>query len=150
MATIEEAIYALLTADAGVGQLLSTRIYPQAIPQDAALPAVAYQRISGPRILAHDGPTGMARARIQITVQGTMYSSAKGVAEAIRQALDGYKGPVVVGSEAVEIEVASLANEIDGYEFETAGEVIRLDFVILYNGESVGSLLSVGTGYLEV
>ena len=132
MATIEEAIYAHLTGNSGVAALVSTRIYPLTIPQDIALPAIAYQRISGPRIAAHDGPTGVARARIQITCQAPTYAAAKGLAMAVRQALDTFSGEVTVSGNKVMVEAAMLANEWDGYEVVTGQSTVRVDFQILY------------------
>jgi hypothetical protein len=133
MATIEEAIYSHLIADAGVSALVSTRVYPLTIPQDIALPAIAYQRISGPRIAAHDGPTGLARARIQVTCQASTYTAAKGLAMEVRQALDGFRGSVTTeGDELVEVEASFLANEWDGYETVTGQSTIRVDFMLLY------------------
>jgi len=141
MATIEEAIYAHLIADSGVSALVSTRIYPLMIPQDIALPAIAYQRISGPRQTAHDGPIEIAAGRFQITCQGTSYGSAKDVANAVRQALDGYAGPVVSGAESVTVEGSFLKNEWDGYEFAGETRVVRLDFMIYYQEDINGAVL---------
>ena len=75
---IEEALYSKLTGDAGVAALVSTRIYPNVVPQDIALPAVAYQRISTVRDMAHDGPTGVAHARFQFTVSRRARTAAPG------------------------------------------------------------------------
>jgi hypothetical protein len=148
---IEEALYAHLTANAGVLALVSTRVYPLVIPQDIALPAIAYQRISGPRELAHDGPTGMARARIQITCQAATYTAAKAVAEAVRLALDGFRGPVAANSEVLVVEIAALANELDGYEFETAATSVRVDYMLLYVEDVSATVLGLdGATLLEV
>lgn len=132
MATIEEAIYSHLIADAGVSALVSSRVYPLTIPQDIALPAIAYQRISGPRTHYHAGPSPVAQGRYQITCQAETYSASKGLANAVRSALDGYSGAVTSGEESLEIEGAFLVNELDGYEFDTEAETVRLDFLILY------------------
>lgn len=68
--------------------------YPLVVPQ--SLGGWAYQRIPNEgETLAHDGPTGFVRARFQITVLGageTPYSDAKAKANAIHNALHGYKG----------------------------------------------------------
>lgn len=129
---IEQALYALLTTDTGVSALIGTRLYPLTIAQDVALPAAAYQRISGPRKHAHDGPLSVAEGRFQFTCQAATYAAAKSVANAIRQALDGYNGAVTVGEDSLEIEGSFLVNELDGYEFETEAETVRLDYLILY------------------
>ena len=65
------------------------------------MPAVAYQRISSPFEAAHDGPTGLVRARMQITCVGVTYAAARGVAAAIVTAMLGYRG--VMGSFTVSV-----------------------------------------------
>jgi len=135
MATIEEGLYARLSGTAGVTALVSTRIYPMAIPQDITLPAIAYQRISGLRIPEHDGPSGLATGRVQFTCQGTSYSSAKAVATAVRAALDCYSGAITVGAGSVTVESCFLQNEYDGFELETESRTVRLDFLIMYKEE---------------
>lgn len=44
--THEESLYAALTGSAGVTALVASRIYPDAVPQDINLPAVAFTRTS--------------------------------------------------------------------------------------------------------
>ncbi len=126
---IEEALAYHLLNDAVVSALAGDRGYPQVIPQEAALPAWAYQRISGPRLLAHDGPTGLASPRFQITCTGNTYGEAKGLCNAIRVALDGYKG-LMGGASGVQVESAGVENEIDGYNQATGKQTVRLDLLI--------------------
>lgn len=45
--SVESDLVALLTGDATVGGLIGSRVYPLLIPQDTAVPAVAYQEIAG-------------------------------------------------------------------------------------------------------
>jgi len=130
--TIEEALYAHLVADSGVAAQIGNRLYPLVIPQDAALPAAAYQRISGPRVLAHDGTLGLADARMQFTSHAETYSDAKALARAIRESVDGYRG-VMGGAGGVMVQGCSVENETDSYG--PAGEVrtVRLDVFVLYS-----------------
>ncbi len=126
---IEEALYYHLSHDAGVIILAGARGYPQVIPQDASLPAWAYQRISGPRLLAHDGPTGLASPRFQITCTGNTYGEAKNLCNAIRVALDGFRG-LMGGAGGVQVESVGVENEIDGYNQATGKQTVRLDLLI--------------------
>lgn len=128
---IEEAIYGELSTDSGVTALAGTRGYPQVVPQDATLPAWAYQRISGERILAHDGVTGLARGRFQISCVASSYSGAKALAAAIRGCLDGYNG-ILGGVSGVDVHQARIENEYDGYGLATGQQTVRLDVNILY------------------
>lgn len=98
MATIEEALNALLLATAGVtaltGSGTSARIYPLRVPQDVTRPAIAYQKISSPKTLSHGGTSHLARSRFQFTCQAETYTSAKALAAAVRDGLIGYRGTV--------------------------------------------------------
>lgn len=125
---LEEGIYAHLTDDAGVAALVGTRIYPLQVPQDVTLPAVAYQRISGPRDHAHDGPTGLVRARVQFSALGSTYLEAKTVTEALRAALDGFKG--TMGT--VEVQTVFLENERDEWAEAFRLPVVRQDVIFWY------------------
>ena len=69
MADVEKAVYAILSGDAGVAAIAGNRIYPNRTPQDVALPAVAYFRVSTRRRATHGSPASLARPRIQTTAQ---------------------------------------------------------------------------------
>lgn len=128
---IEEALYGELSTDSGVAALASTRGYPLVIPQDATLPAWAYQRIYGPRVLTHEGPSGLAKARIQITAIAATYDGAKDLAAAIRAALDGFAG-MLGGTGGVAVKYCHVDNEFDGFGQVTGIETVRLDVDFLY------------------
>ena len=133
MAEVEEAVYAILTGDGGVAELAGSRVYPQRIPQGAALPAVAYARVSTRRVKSHGGSSGLARPRIQVNGTAASYQAAKALASAVRGALDGVRRTVVLdGQESVAVEGSWL--ETDGDEFgETDGlHSVRQDFMIWF------------------
>ena len=129
---IEEALYNKLSTTSGVTTICSTRIYPNVIPQDAAMPAVAYQRISTVRDMAHDGPTGMAHARFQFTCSAALYSTARSLANAIRVALDGFSG-TMGGAGGVAVEASFVENDSDGYNQAGGEYVVRLDVRIIHH-----------------
>ena len=127
--TIEEALNIYLLATSSVTNIVSTRIYPNVIPQDAAMPALAYQRISASRDMAHDGPAGMAYPRFQLTCLATTYGGAKALCNALRVALDGYRG-LMGGASGVQVEGIFVENDFDGYNQEGGEQVVRLDITI--------------------
>jgi hypothetical protein len=129
--TLEEAVAYHLVNTAGITALIGTRAYPPVIPQDATMPAVEYQRISGPRMLVHEGAAGMAWGRMQITAVGSTYASAKGVIGAVRTAFNGFKG-LMGGAGGVTIEECQVENEVDGYGAGSEKKTVRMDVVFLY------------------
>jgi hypothetical protein len=129
MATIEEGLYAALTNTSGrVYGLVGTRVYPLTIPQEATLPAISYQRVSGPREPAHDGAMGIAQARIQVTITAEAYRTAKDVATSIRD-LFPFQG--ILGG-LVDVFVGEVENEVDGYGAQIEAPTVRMDLWFMY------------------
>lgn len=94
VATIETAIYALLTGDGTLTALVSTRVTPVLVPQGSAMPAVTYAQVSGIRIHATSGPAGLVNSRWQFNCWGVSHASVRAVSDAVRQAIDGYSGTI--------------------------------------------------------
>ncbi len=88
-ANANTALYEELTRNAGVAALVGTRIYPRMIPQDAALPAIAYMLISNSPDYTQSGHSGLWPSRYQIICTAATHDGAHALAEAVRQALDG-------------------------------------------------------------
>ena len=128
---VEESLNLELLADATVAGLIGTRLYPYLVPQDAELPAIAYQRISGPREYSHDGPSGQARALIQLTIEAATYAAAKSTAAAVRSALSGFRG-ILGGAGGTAVGGIFIENEIDGYSEIGEARTVRLDVSIQY------------------
>ena len=87
--SLETKLYALLSADAGVTEIASTRIYPLVAPQEAALPHVVYTRVSSGREYSLSGYSNLENPRMQIDCYGTTYAEAKALSEAVISALRG-------------------------------------------------------------
>jgi hypothetical protein len=126
---IGEALYSKLTGDGDVSALVGTRIYPNVIPQDADLPALAFQQISRPGDMAHDGPYGVVFPRFQITAQANTYDEVADLINKVRIAIDGTTG-LWGGTAGVTVEGTFVKNIQDGYEFATERETKRLDVII--------------------
>ena len=101
-------IYAKLTATAGVTALVSTRIYPVLMPQEAAYPAIIYSVSNRPmdrstkdRDADHDTATVSFSFWADIQFGQDAYTSLDAIDSAVRIALDyvaGTAGGVVVGA----------------------------------------------------
>ncbi len=92
MAEVEQGIYARLTGQSGVTNLISTRIYPGVAPLNATLPYIIYFKVSGPRVHAMKSDPGLAYPRIQVSTWSTSYSQSKAIALQIRTALQDFSG----------------------------------------------------------
>ena len=126
---IEEAVVYHLENDGPVAAVVGDRIYPNVIPQDVDLPAIAYQVISRPGLMCHDGPSGIAWPRFQITAQADDYDEVVGLINLVRVAFDGFDG-VMGGGGGVTVEGCFVKDVRDGWQMATERETRRLDFVI--------------------
>lgn len=128
--TMETAIFALLSGDAGVASIAGDRIFPQIAPEDVDSPFVTYQRISGPRIKSMDGPSRLAQPRIQIDAYAESYAQVKALSLAIRKRLDGYRGTV----SGVRIGGISLETDQDFLEDNMDPKLHRvsMDFFVMH------------------
>lgn len=128
MAQIEEALKTLITTSAAFVNAAALSVYPGHIPQDARLPAVAYQMISTQPDHAHDGPTGFMKRNFQFTIDAASYAEVKATAQALRRRLDGYQGTV----DGIRIGGILWQNEYDGYNELSTLETVRQDYLIIY------------------
>lgn len=127
--TIEAAITKHLTENAGVASLAAGRVYPGHLPQKPTLPAIVMHRISGPREHSHDGSSGLAHPRFQFDVWAGSHVKAKALAEAVRAAMDGFRG-TMGGAGGVEVSGCFLEDDDDGYDDALELFVWRMDFIV--------------------
>ena len=126
--TIEKAIRSFLFNDSTV-KAITTRCYPGKIPQDPTYPLIVYYKVTGMRDHHLQGPSGLTHPRFQVEAWATTYAAAKALANAIREALDGYKGTVgtvVIGSILIE-------SERDVYEDAVSCHRVIMDFFVWHS-----------------
>jgi hypothetical protein len=128
--TIESGLYGELTGDAGVAAIVSTRVYPLQVPQDVSMPAIAYQRISGRPEYAHDGDSGLKRARFQFTCQHTTVIGVKALAAAVIAALSGASGLM----DDTTVDAIFIENESDWRSEGFDMPIVRVDAMVWYQG----------------
>jgi type III secretory pathway lipoprotein EscJ len=81
------AVYNILSNNAALTAVVSTRINPLRIPQESSFPAISYQMIS---VIPHPSKSGTSKsdfARVQINSFGLTYQSAVQVADLVRNAM---------------------------------------------------------------
>lgn len=126
---LEEGLYTRLSGVAGLTALVSTRIFPQVMPEGTALPALVYARVSGVRVQNLANSSGVAHPRMQIDVIASSYSSAKAVAEQVRLALQDNSG--TWGSTVV--QHAIFLGDTDFFDDADGVHRVSLDFEIWHD-----------------
>ena len=134
--SVEAAIVELITESASVTSLIDDRIYPNIIPEEESLPAVAYNEISGYNTRqTNDSTTGLVRARYQLTAINDKanggYSVLCDIRDAIRTLCLATRNATSYGSINIDhIEVSTV--DMPSLESSTIlyGKVI--DLIIYY------------------
>jgi len=130
---ITGSIRTLLLANTSVSALVSTRAYSDVLPQNAAMPALTYSLIVESPNEHLGGIVDLSRATIQVDCFGITRSSANALADAVRIAIEMYRG--TVGTQF--INEINYTGARDGYDRSEAGTDQRrfirsLDFDVNY------------------
>lgn len=107
---------AIIAANGTANGLLSGRIYPKVAPKGYTLPLAVINVISTNPANTKTGVSDADIALVQIDAYGETYASAAAVSEAIRQAIDHYRGDVVAGQNTYGIDLIEFAGAHDEYE----------------------------------
>lgn len=126
---IDEAIYTLLSNDAGITAKVSSRIYPLHTPQEPIFPALTFGKIAvGTKDLHHSGSNQSAKSLYQFSCFAQTLKQAKELAKAVKDLLHGYSG--TVGSE--KIYYSKVLNEIDLFDVDLIIYYVPVDVEILH------------------
>jgi hypothetical protein len=110
--------------------LASMSIYRYVIPQNAPLPAMTLALIDGQRIHSHNGASGLAETRIQISCWSEDNDEeAEQIGDSVRLVLDGYKGHW--GN--ISIDNSSLDQHRTIYEDDAGVYQVILEFLVWYH-----------------
>lgn len=96
MANVGDAIFDLLSNDADVSSVVSSRIFPLEIPQGEAFPAVTYTYITNTPTDVKNNVSKMDTIQVDIDIwnggTSSVYRDSVDLALKIRTALDRYSG----------------------------------------------------------
>lgn len=114
-ASLREAVVAHLKADQAVALVVGSRVYPLVIPQSpsAIYPALAVQVIAIERPRQLDGPVSITNATVQIAAASKLFRETVAATEAVRQALDGFRGTLGAGLATIDVVESVLRTERD-------------------------------------
>lgn len=85
---LAEAIYAALSADAGVIALVVDRIYPGRAPQGVALPYVVYFMVASVPDQTHGETSQLDNTLAQFSCYAETYAQARDLRQAVRATLE--------------------------------------------------------------
>lgn len=130
MATIEEALRAVVVADATVAALVGTRVYPMGATQLTNLDQVmvGYAKIAGGPVYDHAGENGIGEGRWMFQAQAPTYAQARTLANAVKHALSAYQGT----SSGIPIRMVHCVSDEDVTDPEVQQQVVAVDFRVLY------------------
>jgi hypothetical protein len=117
--SFEAAIRSILSQDLTVAAIVSSRIFPNQIPQGEPMPAAAYKQLTGELDYENDGQDGLKHPRFEITAWSESYAQTKSLAAAIISALSGYSGTV----DNITIRAIFLMDEKDDYRQKDGSEI---------------------------
>lgn len=129
---IEQAILKELIGTSGLTALVGQRIYYVKAPQDIESPYVVFSKLSAPREHDHDGASGLASARFQLSIFALTYREVKLIARQIQSVLQAFKG-TMGGDGGVSVNGAFYQNEIDFWEENIKLYHTDCDYLIWYN-----------------
>ncbi len=134
-ASIENAIYALLSTNTGFMAVAGTRIYQTILPQAVVYPCVSFQAVTGASDYVMEGASGLASVRMQFDLFADDPDDLLDLKAAVMNALSAYRGSV--GSPPTKIQGAFRESERDNYESPLSEAGLRvwsksLDFNIWF------------------
>lgn len=124
---LEEALYAYLVNQTALTALVATRLYPEVIPQNSVLPAIAYRRVSTLPITSRDGGGELRQVRMQFDVLAPDSKAVWQVTTVLEGALIGFKQ-----TQGPRVDVVFLDNRSDLYESETRNYRVSVDALVWY------------------
>ena len=113
--SISSGLYSYLTAQAAITNLVSTRIYPEILPQDPTYPAITYSLDNiRDTFTYNEGQTTFVGADLQINAWASTHKGAEDLAAVIHAALKNHKGDLG----GVTVHGFFREAQVDLYEYE--------------------------------
>ena len=133
---INDALHSYLKGYAGLTVLISTRVYPDTLPQAPAYPAITFQQISEEEVESFTTPnSNMIGATYQFSCWASTRASAQAVAKQLRLAFKNYSG-VMGGAGGVTVSGVEKISKTDDIFNDSDGRIIAyrtsIDFQIWY------------------
>ena len=130
MKPLEQCLFEYLTALPSIIAIVGSRawLFQDFFPQNQPLPSVAYAMENDESYMTQQGPSALRKALYHFGVWGDTADDATQLAQAIHEALDGYKGPMA-DRDYVVAQSRSMSRSRDP---ETKAIAIDMQFTIFY------------------
>ncbi len=89
---IRAGLRTFLLADVAIAAVVTARVYPVRLPQGIKDASIVYSRISAQGDHHMQGPSGLARVRMQIDCYAQTAAAANSLANLVKEAIDGHSG----------------------------------------------------------
>lgn len=110
---IRDELFTFLTGNAGISAIISARMSPQSAPQGAAFPNITFFRVSNDHFHNFAGAEGLVQQIFQIDCRDTDQTIVDSLADAVREALDGFLSKLMG---AIFVKSIHLLDERDRFE----------------------------------
>lgn len=115
---VSGAIKQMIAGNVTANALLAGRVYPVLAPQDSTYPCAVVSIISNTPNDTKSGVSDVDSVLVQVSTFSTSYGSAANTSEAVRRAIDRYRGNITSGTTTI---------PVDGVRFLDMREVFEPD-----------------------
>ena len=125
--SVSSVIHGRMTTHGGLSALTSTRVYPNVLPQNPTLPAIAYNIIDVVPVHSAGTSSGMAESRVQVDIWSEDYLETITVGVQVVEALGRWSdaGATPVIHDVIEI------NRSGSYEDTLELHRLMIDFKVI-------------------
>lgn len=102
---IRVGLRAYLLGSGAIAALVGQRVYPIKLPQGITASSIVYTKISGLGDHHMQGPSGLARNRVQVDSWAATGDAATALALLVKERLDGFHGSMLWGSNSPQASV---------------------------------------------
>lgn len=121
-----------LLASAPIAAVVMARVFPERMPQNTRATSIVYQRISGAFSYTTAGPSGLVGPRYQIDAWAVSGDDALALANLIKERIDGYRGLMGTGGNAVDVRGVFLADDRSDYDDQVQMNRVSRDYFVHY------------------
>ena len=101
--------------------IVNSRISRNVAVQDAEIPYIVYAVIDDVAMMHLTAQSGDAIARVQVDSYADSHDGARELADAVREAVNGFYGTVTTSEGSIDITMLKLDTSYDSYETPSGG-----------------------------